>query len=155
MAESGDSNQIIAVLGVVGLTLAALWRLVLWVRAATPGPEPWGAEIEASLQAEDAVPICHRCLTPHSNEAWFCEHCGSAVGNYNNWMPYILVFSQGEVLRNGVTDQLIASPLTIAGYLLYSLANYLILAPIYWFFFIKNLRRQQAEKLEQSPTVTE
>jgi hypothetical protein len=155
MIESNDPNQIVAALGVIGLTFVAFWRLILWVRVATPGPEPWGAEIEASLQAEDAVPICHRCLTPHSEVAWFCEHCGSAVGNYNNWMPYVYVFSQGEVFRNGVTDKLRASPLTIIGYLLCSLSSYAFLAPIYWFFFFKNLRRVKLEMPEAPPEAVE
>jgi len=56
-------------------------------------------------------------------------------------MPYVYIFSQGEVLRNGVTDRLRASPLTIIGYLIYSLGNYFIFAPIYWYFFFNNLRR--------------
>ena len=56
-------------------------------------------------------------------------------------MPFVCVFSQGEILRNGVTDKLRANPLTIIGYLIYSLANYFIFAPIYWFFFFKNLKR--------------
>ncbi len=56
-------------------------------------------------------------------------------------MPYVNIFSEGEVLRNGVTDKLRASPLTIIGYLIYSLGNYFIFAPIYWIFFFKNLKR--------------
>ena len=140
----------VAMLGIALLVLAGIWRLILWVRAATPGPEPWGEDIEASLYAEDATPICHRCLTPHSDEAWFCEHCGSAVGTYNNWMPYVCVFSQGEIFRNGVTDKLCPSPLIIIGYLLYSLANYFAFAPIYWFFLFQNLSRLKEKKANES-----
>ncbi|MDD5139644.1 MAG: hypothetical protein PHY43_05210 [Verrucomicrobiales bacterium] len=114
MIEPNNPNQIVSGLGLAGLLLAGLWRLAVWVRTAPVTPNPWSAEIEASLQADDATPICHRCLTPHSELAWFCEHCGSAVGTYNNWMPYIYVFSQGEVLRNGVTDKLCVIPFTIA-----------------------------------------
>jgi hypothetical protein len=155
MVESNDPNSIVAGLGVIGMMLAAFWRLILWVRAATPGPEPWGVEIEASLQAEDAVPVCHRCLTPHSNIAWFCEQCGSAIGTYNNWMPYVYVFSEGEIFRNGVMDKLRASPLTITGYLLYSLGSYTLLAPIYWFFFYKNLKRLKREMPDELSAVVE
>ena len=148
--ETTDPNKIVAGLGVAGLLLGGLWRLAAWVRSAPVKPEPWGAEIEASLQAEDATPICHRCLYPHSETAWFCEHCGSAVGTYNNLMPYVCVFSQGEVLRNGVTDKLSASPLITIGYLIYSLGNYFIFAPIYWFFLFKNLKRIKEERLKES-----
>ncbi len=66
-------------------------------------------------------------------------------------MPYVCILSQGEVLRNGVTDKLRANPLTIVGYLFYSLGNYFIFAPIYWFFFFKNLRRIKAERLAELP----
>ncbi len=153
MVETADPNKIVAGLGVAGLLLGGFWRLTVWVRNAPVKPDPWSSEIEASLQAEDATPICHRCLTPHSNEAWFCEHCASAVGTYNNLMPYVCVFSQGEVLRNGVTDKLRVSPLIIVGYLIYSLGNYFFLAPIYWFFFFKNLKRLKEEKLKESSEV--
>ena len=141
MSGVADPNNIIAMLGVALLVLAGCWQLIRWVDNARPTPEPWSAEVEASLQAQDATPICHRCLTPHSDEAWFCAHCGSAVGTYNNLMPYVQIFSAGEVLRNGATDKMRANPLTIGGYLLYSLGQYLILAPIYWFFLFRNLRR--------------
>jgi len=155
MVEINDPNQIVAWLGVAGLSLAAFWLLILWVRAARPKPEPWGEEIEASLQAEDATPICHRCLTPHSNVAWFCEHCGSAVGTYNNLMPFVYVFSQGEVFRNGVTDKFRASPFLIAGYLLYSLVSYAVFAPLFWFFFFKNLKRLKVESPDESSVAVE
>lgn len=155
MSQSNDPNLTVAGLGVVVLLLAAFWRLILWVRAATPKPEPWGAEIEASLQAEDTTPICHRCLTPHSDAAWFCEHCGSVVGTYNNLMPFVYVFSQGEVLRNGVTDKFRASPFLIIGYLLYSLVNYAVFAPLFWFFLFKNLQRLKVEQRDEAPAVAE
>jgi hypothetical protein len=155
MFATSDPDLTVAQIAIGGLVLAGLWRAVVWVRTAPTKPNPWGEEIEASLQAEDATPICHRCLTPHSNAAWFCEHCGSAVGTYNNLMPFVYVFSQGEVFRNGVTDKLRASPFLITGYLLSSLVNYSIFAPLYWFFFFKNLKRLEAEKPGELPAVVE
>jgi hypothetical protein len=143
IAETSDPNLIVGELAISGLVFVGLWRLIVWIRDAPATPNPWSVEIEESLQQTDATPICHRCLTPHQSEARFCEYCGSAVGTYNNWMPYVCIFSQGEVFRNGVTDKLRASPLTIVGYLLYSLGNYFIFAPIYWFFFFNNLKRLQ------------
>lgn len=141
MIETSDPYQVVAGLGVAGLMLAALWRVVVWFCNTPVKPNPWSAEIEASLHTDDATPICHRCLTPHSDAAWFCEHCGIAVGDYNNLMPYIHVFSQGEVFRNGTTDRFRASPLIVVGYLLLSLSAYFFLAPIYWYFLFKNLAR--------------
>lgn len=139
--------MIVAGFGTAGLVSAAMWRGLVWLRNTPVKADPWSAEIEMSLQQSDAVPIYHRCLAPHSPAAWFCEHCGTAVGTYNNWMPYVSVFSQGEVFRNGVTDNLRASPLIIAGYLLYSLGNYFIFAPIYWFFLFRNLKRLKEEPM--------
>ena len=131
MHGTSDPNLIVGELASSGLVLVGLWRLFVWIRDAPSTPNPWSVEIEESLQQADATPICHRCLTPHQTDARFCEHCGSAVGTYNNLMPFIYIFSQGEVLRNGVTDKLRANPLTIVGYLLYSLCSYVIFAPIY------------------------
>jgi predicted metal-binding membrane protein len=64
-------------------------------------------------------------------------------------MPYIQVFSEGEVLRNGVNDKLRQNALIVAGYLLVSLNFYLVFAPIYWLLLFKNLKRQK-ESVEQT-----
>jgi hypothetical protein len=155
MVKTSDPNLLVAELAVIGLILAGLWRLVVWFRAAPVKPDPWSAEIEASLHQADATPICHRCLSPYRDDVWFCDTCGAAVGPYNNYMPYVHVFSEGEVFRNGVTDKMRASPLIIIGYLLFSLASYFVFAPIYWFFFFKNLARLKLEKVDESPEVVE
>lgn len=65
-------------------------------------------------------------------------------------MPYVYIFSQGEILRNGVTDKLKPGPFIIIGYVLYSLFSYFIFAPLYWFFLFKNLRRLKEEKLKET-----
>jgi hypothetical protein len=108
-------------------------------------PDPLDAEVERRLEGPEAVEICHRCSTPQPSDAWFCKHCGCAVGPYNNMMPYLNVFSEGEVLRNGTADRMRTSPLIIAGYLLFSLSTYALLAPVFWFFLFKNLRRPKEE----------
>jgi hypothetical protein len=139
MIAASDPNLIVGGFAIGGLGLAALWKLIAWVRDAPVKPDPWDDEVEQQLL--EAAEACPRCSTPQPPNAWFCAHCGKAVGTYNNWMPYVDIFSQGEVLRNGVTDKLHTGPLTIIGYLIYSLGNYFIFAPIYWFFFFKNLKR--------------
>ena len=149
MVAASDPNLIIGGAALGGLVLAGLWRFVIWVREAPTTPDPWDAETKQKLSEPEAQEVCHHCLAPQPPTAWFCARCGSAVGTYNNWMPYVYIFSQGEVLRNGVTDKLRAGPLTIVGYLLYSLSNYFIFAPIYWFFLFKNLRRLKRERLKE------
>lgn len=133
--------MIVAGLGIVFLILAGVWRLIAWVREAPQKPDPWDAEVAQRLDAPETREVCHHCSTPQDPTAWFCEHCGRAIGPYNNMMPYLCVFSEGEVLRNGATDRLRTNPLIITGYLIFSLSTYLILAPVFWFFLFKNLKR--------------
>ena len=151
MFAASDPNLIIAQIAISGLVVVCVWQLVVWVRNAPLRPDPWDAIIEHELSEPDAVEVCHHCFSPQPRAAWFCEHCGSAVGPYNNLMPYVCILSQGEVLRNGVTDKLRTNSLTIVGYLFYSLGNYFIFAPLYWFFFFKNLKRIKAERLAELP----
>jgi hypothetical protein len=148
MGSVQDPNQVVGALAVAGLLLAAIWQLTVWVRNAPITPDPWDAETERQVQEPEAVELCHRCFTPQSNNAWFCPHCGAAVGPYNNAMPYVSLFSEGEVLRNGITHRFRSKPLVIVGYVLFSLSNYLIFAPIYWFFLFKNLNRHTEEPAE-------
>jgi len=134
----------------------AIYRLVRWVGAAPTTPVPWSAELETSLQEPDAVPVCHHCFTPCPPRGWFCENCGGAVGAYNNLMPYVNVFSIGEVFRNGVTEKLRINALMVGGYMLLSY-HYLVFAPIYWFFLFKNLKRvrEQARATELRENMVE
>jgi hypothetical protein len=155
MFAASDPDMIVAQIAIGGLVLAGLWRLVVWVRDAPTRPDPWDAATERKLSEPEAVEVCHHCFTPQPTTAWFCEHCGSAVGPYNNLMPYIQVFSEGEVFRNGVNDKVRADPLTIIGYLFYSLANYAFFAPLYWIFFFKHLQQLKEKELGEPETAIE
>jgi hypothetical protein len=136
-----NPDHVIGELALAGLVLVLLWRFFVVARIPR-SPDPWDEETEKAVHEPEAVEICHRCFIPVTPGSWFCEHCGNAVGPYNNVMPYICVFSQGEVLRNGVNDKLGQKALTVAGYLLFSLNMYLVFAPIYWIFLFRNLNRQ-------------
>jgi hypothetical protein len=140
-----EAFAILLVVVVVGI------RLFFWFTAPTPPTsDPWGPDIEQTLRDPDLPMICHRCLTPHPSTGWFCPTCGASVGPYNNYMPFIYIFSQGEVLRAGVTDHIRRSPLTVMGYLLYSLGLYSIFAPFYWYFLFRNLNRHRPETDDES-----
>ncbi len=141
MLAISDPNLLLGEIAIGGLLGVLIWRLIAWVRTAPITPDPWDIETEQKLSEPEAVELCHRCFTAQPDNAWFCECCGASVGPYNNMMPYVNLFSQGEVLRNGVMDKLPPSPLIIIGYLLYSLAFCNVFAPICWFFFFKNLKR--------------
>jgi hypothetical protein len=145
MFGTSDPNQIVAGLGVGFLLLAGLWRFIGWIREAPRKPDPWDAEVEHRLEDPEIREVCRHCSTPQEPTAWFCENCGSAVGPYNNLMPYLNVFSEGEVFRNGVTDRFRNRPVVLIGYFLISLGCYTIFAPIYWFLLFSNLKRPPNE----------
>lgn len=124
------------VLGIVTVRLLKAW----FAKPATP--DPWGPEIAAALEQPDATPVCPHCQCPHEATRWFCAECGRSVGDYNNLNPYLYLFALGEVLREGTSGRVRKSWLTVTGYLVLSLIEYAVLAPIYWFFLFRNLSRQ-------------
>ena len=148
MIAASNSDLLIAKLAVGGIAAVFFWRLIVWVRDAPVTPDPWDAATEEKLSAPEIEQTCHHCSTPQKSDAWFCPHCGSAVGPYNNLMPFVCVFSMGEVLRNGVASKTRSNPLIIVGYVIYSLGNYLTFAPLYWVLFFTNLRASQKEKID-------
>src|SRR5690349_3607244 len=135
------SESLLTFLVLLVLIGLAIYRFVLWVIAAPRTPDPWDKELDEALEREEAVPVCHHCFTPQEQTRWFCPECGAIVGPYCNYMPYIYIFSEGEILRSGLTRPMRPGPLIVLGYVLFSLVMFAIAAPIYWFFLFKNLRR--------------
>ena len=128
MIAPHHSELLVAKLAMGGLAIGFFLRLVAWVRDAPVTPDPWDAETEKKLSAPETEQTCPHCSTPQTSVAWFCPHCGTAVGPYNNLMPFICAFSIGEVLRNGVSGRLRRSRIIIVGYLFYSLWHETVLA---------------------------
>ena len=145
MVAASDPNMIIAGFAGGGLVFAAFWRFIVWVREAPTTPDPWDAEVEHQLSEPEAVEVCPHCLTEQSPTAWFCMGCGRAIGPYNNLMPYVQIFSEGEVFRNGTSGQFRNRPLILIGYFLVTLGTYPLFAPIYWFSLLLNWKRPSAE----------
>jgi hypothetical protein len=148
MLTTETSELLVGVLAVSALAILSLWRLLLWVRNAPVHPDPWDEATETAVRQDNAVLVCHHCLSEVAPGQWFCEHCSCAVGPYNNLMPFISVFSEGEVFRNGALDKVRRSPVTVIGYVLYSVTQFLIFAPIYWYFLFRNLRRCKTGGIE-------
>jgi hypothetical protein len=135
-----------------GTVVLAAIVIACWVFSAdNSSPDPWSPEIERLIQDPAVEPLCHRCLTPQSPIGWFCPECGAAVGQYNNYMPFLYLFSEGEVMRAGVLDRVRPSPVVVVGYLLYSIASYAIFAPVYWYFLFSNLSRHAAGSKTEPP----
>jgi hypothetical protein len=149
-----DNVHTVAVLVVLGVLGLAIYRFVLWVIEAPRTVDPWGNEIEEEVNREEAVPLCHHCLAPQEHSGWFCPECGATVGPYCNYMPYIYVFSQGEVVRAGVTERMRRSPLITTGLVLLPLCMFALAAPIYWFFLFKNLGRSDPPPPEAPPVIS-
>jgi hypothetical protein len=147
MIEATTPEETVATFALVGLGLVLIIFFLRWVLAGPAKPDPWDESISAQLQSPDATARCHRCVTPHADHLHFCPNCGVAVGDYNNLLPFEQLFSEGEVFRNGTTQRLRPTPLLIAGYILLSAAAYTLFAPFYWFFLLRNMRRQSIAPL--------
>jgi hypothetical protein len=141
MLAASDPDLLVAQIAIGGLVLAGFWQLIAWVRNAPIRPDPWDAEFEQKMQDPDTPETCHHCSTPQLPGAWFCSHCGRAVGPYNNLMPYVQVFSEGEVFRNGTSGQFRNRPLILLGYFLISVGMFSFFAPIYWISMLLNWKR--------------
>jgi len=137
----------LVLLAVLGM---AIYRLVLWITEAPRTPDVWGKEVEDAVNDVDAVPVCPRCLAPQKHNRWFCPECGATVGAYCNYMPYVVVFSEGQLLRAGITERIRRSVLLIVGFMLLPLAVLALAAPVYWFFLMKNLQRSSPAQPEPS-----
>lgn len=98
-----------------------------WLPPRTPSSEPQPTE----PVPDDAVPVCPRCHVPQEHNGWFCPACGAAVGPYNNTMPFLYVFSVGEVLRAGVDPRHRWPRWITAGLVLVSFSNFILLWPLY------------------------
>lgn len=140
-------EETVAVLGFFALVGIFLYRFIRWVIEAPRTPDPWTEDTDAAVNGEEAVPVCHHCLTPQQHHGWFCPACGATVGPYANYMPYIYIFSEGEVMRAGVSAHLRRSALVILGFMLLSLSTFastgvlIAVLPIYWFLLFRNLRK--------------
>ena len=147
-----DSERLLASAFLLLLPFVAVALFVRWIREAQPKPDPWDAEVENKIQSPDAVSVCQRCLEPQPLNRWFCADCGAPVSPYCTWAPYLDVLSLGDALRNGVAGTVPVTKLSIAGYMVLSMAQYYVFAPWYWFLFFRNLRRiRESQKAASKP----
>lgn len=148
MTPLSEMDRLANLGGLVLLALSggAFYRLIQWIRYLPLSPDPWDQLTTTALDSDEFEAVCHKCGQPHPTETRFCENCGGALGCYNNWMPYVYIFSEGEVLRTGATGKFRVTALTVGGYVIYSLIAYLIFAPVYWYFLFRNIRRLKAEQ---------
>jgi hypothetical protein len=108
----------------------------------TPAPNPWSDEDQEAVSQPEAVRICHRCLTPQEHVGWFCPECGAATGPYNNFMPFVNVFSTGEVLRAGTDGKTKFARWVYPVYFVVGLFEYFLFAPFYWYRLFRAQKRR-------------
>ncbi len=142
--------------GIAIVVALGLYRLFQHFRKLVPRPDPWESDVQAAVSEETARPICHRCLTDHDVNAWFCPKYGAAVGDYNNLLPYVQVFSEGEVLRNAISQRLRVNIITIVGFVLFTFCLALmtgvgiVLAPFYLYLFFRNVGKNRLVDMEEN-----
>jgi hypothetical protein len=138
--EPSDLTVLTLVVTVVGCF--ALWRFAHWLLDGPAPAEPWDEEVATAIAQDEATPVCCRCLQPQEPSANFCPKCGAPVGTYTNLLPFPYLFSLGDLLRIGTNGVFNRTPVTIVGFVLLGLAEYTVLAPFYWFMFLRNLKGQ-------------
>lgn len=134
-----------AFLGIAFLAGCGLWAFARSIFKAPRQPDPWDQQVATELDQDDCTPLCHHCLTPHDRMKDFCSNCGAAVGPYTNFLPFPYLFSIGHGLRIGTSERFRRSPLILAGFVLLSVAEYAVFAPVYWFKLAKNLNQISTE----------
>jgi len=125
-----------------------------WFRSlchAADKPDPWSKETDEGIRDPAALPVCHHCFAPQEPAAWFCPECGAATGPYNNVMPYLNVFSVGEVVRSGVKPGTRFNLLRTAGYILVGFLEYHVFSPLYFFRLYRNHRSRKESAERDAP----
>lgn len=145
VATPMTSEAVLVVLVSVFLVIVCFARLVGSIHTE---PDPWDADIDLAVRQPDAVLVCHRCITPQLPGSWFCPECGAAVGPYNNCLPWIRIFSIGEVYRAGAWRNLPVTLVTVVGLLLVSALDYTVFVPFFWYRLWRNLSRIRRETLK-------
>ena len=104
--------------------------------------DPWSPEDDAAAKHPAASKLCLRCLQPipPAPQVWFCPNCGAATGDCNNSMPFLYIFSMGELLRRGVVGKPEKGFLPKLFLVFFSIGQYAVFAPIYWFcMYLKSI----------------
>lgn len=148
---TGSPEWKIAIFGLLFLGGAGIYGFVHWLFSGPRSADPWSEEVEKGLESDEAQPLCHRCLHPHSPEADFCPNCDATVGQYTNWLPYPYIFSLGDTLRLGTAGAFHRTFITELGLVILSLAEYTIFAPLYWIFLFQRHPPQPPAPLEPPP----
>jgi hypothetical protein len=146
-----EPEKTVAMLGVLGLAIAAMYGIWRWLWVGPRTPEPWGAECESAMEEGSAVPVCPTCLYPQEHDGWFCPECGSSFGPYINYLPGVYIFSLADPFRAGIRQARPWSPWAILFYFLVAFYVFSILAPFYCALLLANRLRAEKESQPKPP----
>jgi len=126
-------------IGLVAVAVLAIYRAYLWYRNGPVTPDPWGAEVESTLQSGEAVPLCTHCLEPQTHNGWFCPNCGAAEGPDSPLLVPVQMYYLGHAFRSATGAFAKRNPFILLGYALVAMAELSILGIIYLIFFFARL----------------
>lgn len=147
---------ILAAIGIGGWVVVRAFKA--WF-AKPASPDPWGPEVAAAMEEPDATAICPHCQCPHEATRWFCPECGRTVGQFTSLMPPLYYLELGDVFREGTRGKFRVSFLTVAGFVFFGLAGFVLIAPlfflypIYLWLFFRNLSRQKNAVEDEPPVI--
>src|SRR5262245_40257507 len=122
--HAADRETQAGLLAALALAIGLAWLFWKWLASRPPQPDPWDDQVAVEMNAESAVPLCHRCLEPHDPLLNFCPQCGAPVGQYTNLLPLPYLYSLGHTLRLGASGEFKHSPGNIAALMLMGVAQY-------------------------------
>lgn len=144
---------------IVVLGLLVVRGFKAWFARPVP-PDPWGAEISEAIEQPEARPVCSHCQCPHEPTRWFCPECGRTVGQFTSIMPPVCYLELGDSFREGSYGRFQVSVLTVAGFLIFGLAAFVLvtplffLYPIYLWLIFRNIGHQQNIIEDVPPVIT-
>jgi hypothetical protein len=145
----------VGMFAIAGLAVYGIWSLLRWLSRGPKTPDPWNDEVAAEIEGLNATPLCPHCLARHGELEHFCPDCGGPVGAYTNLMPFPYLFSVGHMLRIGTSGTFKDSRFLITGFFLFAIAEYAVLAPVYWWMLLKNVTRlRSSNQSEAQPPVS-
>lgn len=97
-------------------------------------PNPYGTVEFIEKGEGPEIALCLNCLAPECGHQWICAECGWPSSFYGSQMPFIDVYCMGALFRSGVDGSVELTKFRIIGLIVYSIANYHIFAPLYWYW---------------------
>lgn len=132
------SEEQVATSVVMVLIALALWKTWRRCLSSPLPPDPWDGQLEPVQPADEAHPLCPRCLETHHELEQFCPNCGNPVSVYVSCLPFESVLCVGFVMRVGAAERYRVSRLAVAGFVMTALA-YPPFTPFLWYRFATNL----------------